>query len=689
MRSNPRWSRLALLVTSILFAGGALAPALADYKDDPEYGSVYGRIRYLESGLTLLRAGEGTVTEGNVNDPVAPGDRLTTDDGRAEIGLADGSVLWLDQGARLDVRNLSDINNRYEKTNLFALESGAIRIDASDPDSKDRTFRVDTEAGSIYLLSGGSFRIENEDGATTVYSFRGVAELSGDEDSVLVRTGERGSVQPGRLPSEPRRFNTARLDDFDRFVDLRQEAFLRNAGDRAPQEMVEEVPDEVQPYVSELSYYGSWHRAPSYGWVWRPVYHGSWGPYVNGYWSWCRGGWVWVSYDPWGWAPYHYGRWDFAVDIGWVWIPGRVWSGAWVSFAVGSSYVGWSPLNYYNRPVFHDVTIVNVVNVNVTRLQPRGWRFVNVDRFADRRAGRTFVRADRLPRGTDVVITSRLPRFDPQDVARRPEHGVRLVETVRKNRAPLPAAVGRDDRPVSFRNMEKVAEPRSRRGGPPPRVQDRPREQRGQSADRPDRPNRGGDARTPAPGPGTTARPRGRPTGPDRVGEPRQGAQPQDTTRPKESTRPQDRGPGSSGGQGQAGRERQRPPAGSVERPRREPPRSAIQRPNSGPSSSGRKDDGRPDLRRPDSRRPGARSDQVIGRLLDGVRGDRGRGRVDPQRVQPPRGQPPRIGPPAPGRQGVAPPRQQRRPDPRPPAPPRPPQQHKEKDRGNGGHNRH
>ena len=386
MRSNPRWSRLALLVTSILFAGGALAPALADYKDDPEYGSVYGRIRYLESGLTLLRAGEGTVTEGNVNDPVAPGDRLTTDDGRAEIGLADGSVLWLDQGTRLDVRNLSDINNRYEKTNLFALESGAIRIDASDPDSKDRTFRVDTEAGSIYLLSGGSFRIENEDGATTVYSFRGVAELSGDEDSVLVRTGERGSVQPGRLPSEPRRFNTARLDDFDRFVDLRQEAFLRNAGDRAPQEMAEEVPDEVQPYVSELSYYGSWHRAPSYGWVWRPVYHGSWGPYVNGYWSWCRGGWVWVSYDPWGWAPYHYGRWDFAVDIGWVWIPGRVWSGAWVSFAVGSSYVGWSPLNYYNRPVFHDVTIVNVVNVNVTRLQPRGWRFVNVDRFADRRA---------------------------------------------------------------------------------------------------------------------------------------------------------------------------------------------------------------------------------------------------------------------------------------------------------------
>ncbi len=680
MCSEPRWSRLALLVSAILFAGGALAPAFADDRAAEEgYGSVYGRVRHLEGGLTVLREGEGTVTEGTVNDPVAPGDRLTTEDGRAEISLADGSVVWLDRGTILDVRNLSDINNRYEKTNLFALERGAIRIDTSDPDAEDRTFRIDTEAGSVYLLSGGSFRIEHEDSATTVYSFRGVAELSGDEDSVLVRTGERGSVQPGHLPSDPRRFNTARLDDFDRFVDVRQEAFLRNEGDLPPQEMAEEVPDEVQPYVSELSYYGAWHRVPAYGWVWRPVYYGGWGPYVNGYWSWCRGGWVWVSYDPWGWAPYHYGRWDYTVDIGWVWIPGRVWSGAWVSFGVGPSYVGWCPLNYYNRPVFHDVTIINVVNVNATRLEPRGWRFVSVEQFADRRGSRNYVRADRLPKGTDLVITSRLPRFEPKDVARRPEHGARLVETVRKNRTPLPAAVGRDNRPVSFRNLEKVAEPRSRRGGPPPRSQDRPRTPGGQSADRPGRPRQ--DARTPAPGPDTKVRP------------PRENARPQGSARPRDGAPSQDRPSGSSGSQGQAGRETQRPPAGKVERPRREPPRSDVQRPNVGRTGaarpgSGRTEAGRTVQRRPDAttKRPGDRSDQAVGRLFDGARGDRGHTRVEPQRVQPPGAQPHRVGAPPQGRQGAASPTPKaRRPDQRPPAPPRPPQkQEKEKDNGSG-----
>ena len=668
MRSRTRWSRWLLLAGSILLAGGVVSPALAGQEDDEEYGSVYGRIRYLEGGLTLERAGEGTVTDGVVNDPVIPGDRLATEDGRAEVSLADGSVLWLDADTRLNVRNLADLDNRYEKTNLIALEGGAIRVDTSDPESRDQTFRIDTEAGSVYLLSGGSFRVENEDGATTVYSFRGVAELSGDEDSVLVRTGERSSVQPGRLPSEPRRFNTARLDDFDRFVDSRQEAFLRRGGDVDSRDVPEDVPNEVRPYMSELSYYGSWHMVPTYGWVWRPVYAGSWGPYTNGYWSWCRGSWVWVSYDPWGWAPYHYGRWDFAVDIGWVWIPGRVWSGAWVSFAVGPSYVGWCPLNYYNRPVFHDVTIVNITNVNVNRLRPRGWRFVGVDKFEERRPGRSFVRADRLPRGTDVVLTSRLPRFDSKDVGRRPEQGERLMEQVRKSRTPLPAAVDRESRPVSFRNMEKNSEPRSRRGDSPrdqalprggsrrgqdnPQVQSRPRPGQGQSADRPRKPDTDHEMRAPAPGPSTSVRPPRRPARPPRVQEPRQ-AQPN-----RQGSRPTDRGPSEN----QA-------------HPRREAAPPA-------------------DSRQSDSGRPGARSDQKIERLFDGVRGDRNRSRMEPQRVQPQRvepqrGQSSRIGPPAPGRPGAAAPRAGSPPTPRPSAPPRSQKPPKDNDKGNDGDHRH
>ncbi|OLD64736.1 MAG: hypothetical protein AUI47_04525 [Acidobacteria bacterium 13_1_40CM_2_68_5] len=283
---------LAAGALSGLFLGGPVIPALAD---DADLGSTYGRVRFLEGDLSVQRTGQGEVSEGTLNSPVTPGDRLTTSDGRAEIGLADGAVLWLDGGTRLDVRNLADIGNRYDSTDLLALEGGVLRLEVPEFDSKTRSYRVDTEAGSVYLLSGGSFRIEIDDGSTTLYSFRGVAELSGDDGSVLVRTGERSSVQSGRIPSDPRRFNMARLDDFDRFVESRQEAYLRHDSGEAPQDIVEEVPNEVHPYLNELSYYGSWRSVPDYGWVWRPVYSGSWGPYVNGYWTWCPTGWVWVS----------------------------------------------------------------------------------------------------------------------------------------------------------------------------------------------------------------------------------------------------------------------------------------------------------------------------------------------------------------------------------------------------------
>ncbi len=620
MRTNSKWSRWVLLVFAFgaLLSFGGLGSAFRadDRAPDPESGSTFGRVRFLDGSMTLQRTADGEVAEATVNDPVAPGDRLTTEDGRAEIGLSDGSTVRLDRGTRLDVRNLADIDNRYESTNLLALERGAIRVDSPDPQTKKKTCRVDTEAGSVYVLSGGSFRIEMDEGVATLYSFRGVAELSGDDGSVLVRTGERSSVQPGRAPSEPRRFNTARLDDFDRFCETRQDAYVRHDADQPVDRVENEIPYEVHPYVNELSYYGSWRQVPDYGWVWRPVYYGSWGPYVNGYWSWCRSGWVWVSNDPWGWAPYHYGRWDFIVDTGWVWIPGRVWSGAWVSFAVGTSHIGWCPLNYYNRPVFQDAAIFNVVNVNVTRLQPRGWRFVPVEQFTNPRAPRTVVRVDRLPRGTDVVITSRLPRFNPRDVAGQPERRARFVETVRQTRTPLPGGVDHDNKPQPFRTAEArtAPEPRGRRGQPAMERQERPRAQRGHVDVQSGAPAAG--PRLVAPRPEGTARPRGRTDG-----------------RTQDGARPQARPP--------------------------EQPRDNRSRPQ--PADQGRGRDTAPrGNTHDDPHRSSAYSDQAIERLFDGVRGERGRPRIEP---------PSRVPPPQAPRPEMRPPSAPRPPQARPPAP--------------------
>src|SRR2546425_12021100 len=111
MRTKTRWSRLILAAGALsgLFLGGPVIPALAD---DADLGSTYGRVRFLEGDLSVQRTGQGEVSEGTLNSPVPPGDRLTASDGRAEIGLAGGAVLWLGGGARLACREQGGIGKQ-------------------------------------------------------------------------------------------------------------------------------------------------------------------------------------------------------------------------------------------------------------------------------------------------------------------------------------------------------------------------------------------------------------------------------------------------------------------------------------------------------------------------------------------------------------------------------------------------
>jgi hypothetical protein len=51
-----------------------------------------------------------------------------------------------------------------------------------------------------------------------------------------------------------------------------------------------------------------------------------------------------VADEPWGWAPFHYGRWFFHEHRGWCWVPGSLWSPAWVSWHFGDAWCGWAPL---------------------------------------------------------------------------------------------------------------------------------------------------------------------------------------------------------------------------------------------------------------------------------------------------------------------------------------------------------
>jgi uncharacterized protein DUF6600 len=104
-----------------------------------------------------------------------------------------------------------------------------------------------------------------------------------------------------------------------------------------------QAPDE-NTFEQNLSPYGRWVDTPEYGRVWVPSDTGpDWQPYTDGHWVDTDWGWSFASSVPWGWAAFHYGRWGFGPGLGWFWVPGFVWSPAWVSWRYYPGFVCWSP----------------------------------------------------------------------------------------------------------------------------------------------------------------------------------------------------------------------------------------------------------------------------------------------------------------------------------------------------------
>jgi Family of unknown function (DUF6600) len=119
-----------------------------------------------------------------------------------------------------------------------------------------------------------------------------------------------------------------------------------------PNEEVYRSEPEEYPYDMDfgdfydyLAPYGVWVSYQPYGYVWIPRHVGyRWRPYSAGRWLWTDYGWTWIAQEDWGWIPFHYGRWGWDGSLGWYWVPGSVWSPAWVTWSWGDLYIGWAPL---------------------------------------------------------------------------------------------------------------------------------------------------------------------------------------------------------------------------------------------------------------------------------------------------------------------------------------------------------
>ncbi len=446
-------SRLLLILVTFLtvWPAGALAQDTpsAQTMVGEEDGSRYGRLRYLEGQVTMeglagMRAGEQL----ELNVPILAGDRIFTGEGRAEIQFPDGSFLRLDQHSEIDVVVIADLANQWENRTVLRLVSGSAILLVENIASEDDVFRVDTPTASVFILTRGIFRVDaSTDGErTTMSSYNGVAEVVAEGASVLVRSGERTNVIGRHSPNQPWSFNYFRQDEFDRWNRARQGAYVRPY-DNLP---TQDVPGEVRPYVSELAYYGDWIDDPDYGWVWRPDdVDREWTPYLVGRWYQAPAGLTWVSYEPWGWAPYHYGRWEVSLGVGWVWIPGRVYSGGWVQWAYTPTYVGWSPTNYYNYPV-----VVTSLHFGHHYYPHRSWVFVDKHHIHHKHLQKVAVPALRTEevRGKSVPITPRTRRASGDLSAD-------------SGRMPRAVADDRGER-VSFRTLEGKGRVRSTRETP-------------------------------------------------------------------------------------------------------------------------------------------------------------------------------------------------------------------------------
>src|SRR5262245_14878079 len=160
---------------------------------------------------------EGTVavdresgTETGLQDlPLVEGDRVRTEQGRAEILLGDGSALHMDAQTSIDVNGESLVRLLRGRLVVFGEPSaaGALQVDAAP--------------ASVRLTTSGESRISLYDGGAglvlDVAVVRGAVEILTDGGTSYVQAGQRVVVEEGALPSMPVAFNSAQMDSFYRW----------------------------------------------------------------------------------------------------------------------------------------------------------------------------------------------------------------------------------------------------------------------------------------------------------------------------------------------------------------------------------------------------------------------------------------------------------------------------------------
>lgn len=86
-------------------------------------------------------------------------------------------------------------------------------------------------------------------------------------------------------------------------------------------------------------------------------------PFNNGQWLYTNEGWYFKANTPQEELTSHYGRWAKDDELGWVWLPGKTYSPAWVDWRQNDDYVAWAPVPP-NKYIENDVLKTEDINEN-------------------------------------------------------------------------------------------------------------------------------------------------------------------------------------------------------------------------------------------------------------------------------------------------------------------------------------
>jgi len=448
--------RITMLTVSI-----ALAAAAAVAQTDRR--SAYSYVREVSGEVTVVSGLNGTV-EARRNLPISPGDELRTDEpGRAEVALAEGSVLHVGGGTSVQFVSLYAQQGSDDDVSAISLEEGSVILSVLGPDEK-AVPRIDTEDVTVYTNPGARVRVNADPRRGTAVVVRaGSVEVRSPLGSYTVRAGNY-LLAHGQEDPEIARGNFSH-DRFDSWAADRLAVTYESPQNASSQYVGEEYAGDV----ASLDGYGNWDYNSTYSsYVWRPTVGAGWSPYSAGSWYYTPVGLTWWSSDPWGWYPNHYGNWFF--DAGWnswCWSPGFIYSPAWVYWGFTPSYVGWCPLGWYGgySPWWDTyyrsggyatsprggVGLALHGNFSTRRVDLRGWNFTGSNGFGTTRGRIEVVPGprvvDRL--GGRIAVSSR-------PIVVNSHNGIGVRESLREYVREAPRTIERSTDRTAERNLEPV-----------------------------------------------------------------------------------------------------------------------------------------------------------------------------------------------------------------------------------------